>query len=259
MALVELETLTWPEVRALGRAGTIGIVPLGALEQHGPHLPLATDTVTVGHLARLVADTLPGPVVVTPTVPVGVSSHHAAFPGTVTLDPQTLRDVVRAYVDGLTSAGITLVAIISHHGGNFASMRTLVEELGDGRADCTVRAYHDLDRYLEVERVAMLAAGTAVTAADLHAGAIETSIMLVVEPDAVRPEWSSLTGYEDDFGGTLERVLAEGVQAVNPDGILGSPSRASPGAGASVLDALVADLCAWLTTELGAGETPLVA
>ncbi|HWU31619.1 MAG TPA: creatininase family protein, partial [Marmoricola sp.] len=99
-----LDELTWPQVRAEQQAGrTTVVVALGATEQHGPHLPLATDALIGDHLAREIADRLDA--FLAPTVRIGCSSHHLEFPGTISLSEETFAGVVRDLLTSFARGG----------------------------------------------------------------------------------------------------------------------------------------------------------
>ena len=125
MTYVELQNLTWPEAEQLGRDRAVGLVTLASLEQHGPHLPLATDSLLAERAAREIADRLPGPVAAAPVVRGGLSTHHLAFPGSVTVPPDAYRALVLSYVEGLERMGISKAGLWSWHGGNFGFVREL--------------------------------------------------------------------------------------------------------------------------------------
>lgn len=115
---LRLEELTWPEVADELRDGRCRIVvPFGALEQHGPHLPLVTDTMLGDALGEAVAERLTA--FVSPTMPFGCSRHHSAFPGTISLEDETLGLIVRDVVHSLTSIGFKQLLLLPAHGGNF--------------------------------------------------------------------------------------------------------------------------------------------
>ena len=100
--------LTWPDAKEMQDA--IGLIPTGAVEQHGPHLPLATDCFIAEELARRIAESFDEQVVVAPMLPGGLSSHHLAFPGTVTLSEETFGAVLDAYVAAFERIGIRRIA-----------------------------------------------------------------------------------------------------------------------------------------------------
>jgi len=114
VSFVSLASLTWPEAGEIAAAGRVlGLVPLGAIEQHGPHLPLATDALIAEVLAREVAERLDVPVVVTPVPPGGLSTHHLGFPGTVTIPEAAFRAWVVASIEALERIGIREIAVFS--------------------------------------------------------------------------------------------------------------------------------------------------
>jgi creatinine amidohydrolase len=244
---VELERLTWREAERHGRDGAIGLVPLASLEQHGPHLPLATDALLGERLARAVADRLPGPVVVTPVARGGLSTHHIAFAGSVTVDPGAYREFVVAYLEGLERTGIGKVALFSSHGGNFAFLRDLVADYA-GRA--TLAGYSDLGRFLKVMMTAAAAHGLEAPETDVHAGGLETSMMLAAYADHVRP-FDNVEGYTAAEPGWLTRIFDDGIRPISESGVLGDVAGASAQVGAALLDALADELASYFVRELG--------
>ena len=113
--------LNWPSAAALrGGPEFIAVLPLGAIEQHGPHLPLETDSLISEELAYAIAGRLDAPIVVGPVITGGLSTHHMGFVGTVTLPEEAFRASVTAFVDSFERLGATHTAVFSAHGGNFA-------------------------------------------------------------------------------------------------------------------------------------------
>jgi creatinine amidohydrolase len=249
MPFVEWSTLSWTEAEALGRdERTIGLIPLGALEQHGPHLPLATDSLIIEPLAAAVADRIAGPVVVTPVVTGGLSEHHRGFPGTMTLDVPTFRATIVALLDAFERTGIRRAALISSHGGNFAFLGDLVHDWADVET-MKVVAFSDLTAYLQAGFDAAGDLGIHPPRSDIHAGAIETGLAQHLFPELVRDGWQDVTGLADSSPELLGRVLTEGVHSVSPSGVLGDPALATPELGGAVFERLRDDLAAWLVHE----------
>ncbi len=124
--LAEMTTLDAADAVA---RGTIVLIPAGALEQHGPGMALGTDLVRAEAVVAQVASNLAGRVVVGPSIPVGVSPHHMAFPGTVTLTTGTFAAVVREYVTSLYRHGWTRFLVVTGHGGNNATLTTVAQDL----------------------------------------------------------------------------------------------------------------------------------
>ena len=247
MTYVELENLTWPEAKRLGAEGALGLVTLASLEQHGPHLPLATDALLGERLARDVAERLSGPVVVTPVVRGGLSTHHLAFAGSVTVPPGAYRELVVSYLEGLERMGVLKIAVFSSHGGNFAFVRDLTAEY-DGQA--TLAGYSDLGRFIEVMMAAAAALGLQAPETDAHAGGLETSMMLAAYPGLVRP-FDGVEGYTAAEAGWLQRIFEEGIRPVSESGVLGDVKGANREVGDALFAALADELAGHFTRELG--------
>ena len=246
MSFVDLGKLTWPEAERLGADGAVGLVALASLEQHGPHLPLATDSLLGEALAREVAERLAAPVVVVPVVRGGLSTHHLAFPGSVTVPSAAYHALVGAYLEGLERMGIRKIAVFSAHGGNFG----FVGELARGwSGEARVAGYSDLGRFLEVMLRAARELGLDVPESDAHAGGLETSMMLSAYPELVRA-FDGVEGYTAGEPGWLDRIFAEGIRPVSESGVLGDVRGANAQAGEAILAALAAELAAFFEREL---------
>ncbi len=246
MTFVALETLTWPEAERVGAAGAVGLVALASLEQHGPHLPLATDSLIAERVALEIAGRLSGPVVVTPVVRGGLSTHHLAFPGSVTVPPDAYRALVVSYLEGLERMGIEKIALFSWHGGNFS----FVKEFVDGwKGEAQLAGYADLNRFITVMMEAAAERGLHVPETDVHAGGLETSMMLAAFPDLVRP-LSEVTGYTEAEPGWLERIFTEGIRPVSDTGVLGDVRGANAEAGDAIFAATADELASFFADQL---------
>ncbi len=228
-----LEEMTWPEVESAIAGGTTTVVvAVGAVEQHGPHLPLLVDAVRGDRLAVEVAQRL-GEALAAPTIRVGCSEHHMGFSGTLTLRRSTLEAVCIDYAVSLARHGFTRICFVPSHGGNFGP---LAEMLPDLRAavgpECTVDAYTDLVGFM-----ALWEAAVSEVAPDLvgrvggHADIAETSEILCIRPDLVRTERAE-AGHVQAFDDELrDRIFSEGFRSVTPNGILGDARGASEAIG----------------------------
>ena len=244
-----MEELTWPEAEALrAQTDTVGLIPTGALEQHGPHLPLGTDFMVAEALARAVAEKLPVTVVVTPTLRSGLSDHHLAFPGTVSLSQDTFRGWVDAHIAGLERIGIERVAVFSGHGGNFAFIGELAAEHTSRPGPTRVIAYDDLFGFVRVMDEAARAHGLEAPETDVHAGALETSVGLALFGGLVG-DHDGVEGYTAAEPGWMERIWADGIAALSSTGVLGDPSGATAAAGQAIFDALADELAGWIARE----------
>lgn len=226
-----LGAAAWPELE--GGAPRILAVPLGATEQHGPHLPLGTDTLVAEALASGLAAAR-ADVVVAPALPYGSSGEHGAFPGTLSIGQEVTELVVVELVRSADAfAGVVLV---SAHGGNAAPLRRAASRLSsEGR------------RVLAWEPPARTVAGAVGNggppAGDAHAGRVETSVTLALRPDLVNREAAERPRPRPvPLPDLLETLRSVGVRPVAPDGVLGNPRGASAEEGRAILDALVADL-----------------
>jgi creatinine amidohydrolase len=235
MGALDLDTLTWPEVRAAIDAGrdTV-VVAFGATEQHGPHLPLGTDALLGDHLARRVADRLDA--FVAPTVRLGCSSHHLAFPGTLSLADATFHAIVADVVRSLARGGFRRVVLLPTHGGNFGPLGAALERLGpvDG---IEVRAVTDVGKLLAIPQLGVAEHGVPLGEGGLHAGEWETSLMLVAEPGLVRE--TREPGYTGDLQDALGAIFGSGVDAISANGVIGDPAAASAAHGQRYWEALV--------------------
>jgi mycofactocin precursor peptide peptidase len=201
---------TWPEVADRGTA--LLAVPLGSLEQHGPHLPLDTDTRIAVALAAALADARPD-VVVAPPVAYGASGEHAGFPGTLSIGTAALTAILVEL--GRSADAFSGVVFVNGHGGNLDAVRAAASTLGgEGRR--------------------VLAWAPSVPGGDAHAGRTETSILLALDPSCVRLERAApgATAPLPELIGELRRG---GVAAVAPNGVLGDPTGASAAEGAALL------------------------
>jgi len=224
---VELAGATWPQVEATG-ARTVLAIPLGSLEQHGPHLPLETDTRIAVAVAAGLAACCPG-VTVAPAVAYGASGEHADFPGTLLVGHEVLTDLL---VELVRSARRSFagVVFINAHGGNEEALAAVVRR-------CTTEG----DEVL-VWRAVTPAGG------DAHAGRTETSLLLAIDPGAVRLDLAE-PGCTEPIATLLPRLRAEGVRPVSSNGVLGDPTGASAEEGRVLLDDLVGDLAAAVSTH----------
>ena len=178
----DMTRMTSPEVAAALEQGfTTAIVVLGAQEQHGDHLPLATDSMWGEHLAGLLATRL-GDALIAPVVPVGFSPEHMRFAGTISLRQETLTAILEDYLTSLEQHGFRRVVVLPSHGGNFAPLVDALPLLRQRHPALRIVAYTDLIGL--VDAAAEVAASLDVTPneAGAHAGEWETSLVLASSP-----------------------------------------------------------------------------
>jgi creatinine amidohydrolase len=229
---VLLEEHTWPEVEAALEAGTrTAIVAVGSIEQHGPHLPLVMDALAGDELSRRIAERL-GDALAAPTIRPGCSGHHMAFPGTITIPPETLMDTIRAYCRSLDAHGFEHVVLVPTHGGNFAPVETVAPEVAR-EIDASVITLADLEENMRLMNEGLREAGVEYQEPVIHAGAAETAIVLAVAEGLVRTD-ELRVGHEGDL--SVSRLLSEGFDAITESGVLGDPREATPEAGEAILE-----------------------
>jgi creatinine amidohydrolase/Fe(II)-dependent formamide hydrolase-like protein len=258
VSFVDMMSLTWPEAEALSTRRVLGLIPLGAVEQHGPHLPVATDSLIAEHLARRIAESLDESVVVAPVLRGGISTYHLHFPGTVDLPASVVKGVVSAYIASMAQMGIQDIALFSSHGGNFEVIGEIAAESSRDAA-LNVVAYDDLPRYLGIMFSGARRAGLEPGETDTHAGAVETSQALFAFPNLVR-DYRSVAGYTAAEAGWGKKLMEDGVHTLSETGVFGHPPAATVEAGAAIFDALCEELASWMTkafdlTEGRSGRT----
>jgi creatinine amidohydrolase len=249
MSYVQMSALTWPDAEALATQDAIGLIPTGAIEQHGPALPLATDCLIAEELARRIADRIDEPVVVAPSLPGGLSTHHIAFPGTVTLPEPIFEGVIDAYVEAFARMGIRRVAIISGHGGNLNFLGRYEAKHAEKGTDTRLIAHHDLQGYIDAMFTGARTEGFDPPPTDVHAGGVETSQGLALFPELVR-EFKDVDGYTANEDGWMQKMFEDGMKAVSPTGVLGDPSQAPAAAGEAIFTHHADDLARWITAEV---------
>ena len=230
-----LSGLTSSEV-AVAEARLV-VVPVGATEQHGPHLPLNTDTLLVTAVAEAVVARTPG-TLVGPVLALGCSSHHLAFQGTVSLRVPTFVATVVDVCRSIATAGLTVV-LVNGHGGNRAPLSVALTELsGEG-----IRAYSFTYWELLDDVVAEVFGADAPEACG-HACALETSLMQHLDPDAVReslipPDGTPRTWPDPHMFSTDAVQVVRPFEELSANGVVGRPSLATPAVGRRLFEAAV--------------------
>lgn len=219
--MTDLAVLTSSEVGELAAAGALLAVPVGATEQHGPHLPLSTDTDLAVALCARLAAARPG-VLVAPPLAYGGSGEHEDFPGTLSIGTEAV-ELLLVELGRSATRTFPRVLLVSTHGGNGDAVR---------RAERRLRAEsRDVLAWLPA------------WGGDAHAGRTETSLELALAPDRVRLGRAE-AGNTRPLTELMPELRRSGVRAVSPNGVLGDPAGASAAEGAALLDRFGADLLA---------------
>jgi len=233
VAVIELDRLSWPEVKAELEGGRDTVViAFGATEQHGPHLPLATDALIGDHLARVVAERLDA--FLAPTVRVGCSEHHLEFPGTLSVSEDTFGALVADLVFSLARGGFRRVVLIPTHGGNFGPLARALDKLGPVEG-LEIRALTDLGALFTIAQTGADEFGVPLAEGGLHAGEWETSMLMAVRPELVHLDRGE-PGYTGDMESAVGAIFGSGVHALSPNGVIGDPTQATAEHGARYWD-----------------------
>ena len=163
-----LPHMTWPEVEAALKRTDVAVIPVGSLEQHGPHLPIGTDTIQAVEICKNIAQK--ADVLIAPIVLAGLSEHHMGFPGTITLSPATFEAVLFETALSLIHHGVRKVAIYNGHGGNSVSVAAVIQRINQETSATAVN--------LEKISISFRRSPFPAVSYDPHAGVDETSSML---------------------------------------------------------------------------------
>lgn len=232
------DELTSPELDALPKTTPV-VLPIAATEQHGPHLPLATDRLIAEHFMRGLEESLSERILILPTVSVGCSEHHMDFCGSLTLTHEHFTAQVLDILGAAASHGFTHLALFNAHGGNIAVGQVILEIFGR--------------RHPEVQVVMMtwwqLAADALLTLNETgpggvgHACEFETSLMLLIAPQLVRQEAIPENGLQPTYAWAESDMLRRGAaslyrpfRTMTRNGVVGEPRAASADKGRQISD-----------------------
>jgi creatinine amidohydrolase len=230
----------------LAESCEVGLVPVGALEQHGPHLPTGTDTVIATAMCEAASARCGAPVL--PAIPIGASyGHGTVLPGTVSLTPDLLAAIVRQYAEWAATSGLLRLLFVNAHLGNSASLGVATDHLRLFRPDLRVGVveWWTLDP--------LVAAETVADGDDLHANRAETAVMLAIAPELVNREEMARA---DDPDRTADLVFRYTAPSLSTNGVTGRPSEATPELGRTLVER-TADALAALVERGRVEEPPL--
>jgi len=236
--------LTWPEAEKKLKEVDVALLPVGAIEQHGPHLTLDVDAFDAEYLARRVADACSDPKpLVLPTLAYGVSYHHEEFPGTLSISNETLSRLVYEIGISIAKNGIKKLVIINGHGGNSPALNYAAQMIN---RDAKIFACVDTGETSDVDIYDIVE-----TPNDVHAGEIETSTSLATRPHLVNmeeaqkmvPEFSSRY-----LNFTSKRGVSwfAHTEKISASGVMGDPTKASAEKGKKMWEIMIAHLVAFV-------------
>jgi creatinine amidohydrolase len=222
-----LEHLTWPQIERIVLAGeSLCVLPVGAVEQHGRHLPCATDTLFVDAFCQEVSRRTGVPLA--PTLRVSSShAHSTKWPGTFSYPPVFFVEMVCETARWVRASGFTKLLIVNAHGGNPAPLRVAVDEIRRAR-QLQVGLVNWFDITPQVD------AWVTRDAADWHANRAETSLMRFLRPDLIDEE-----AITDDADRTVGTVFSYPVDETSCEGLTGAPSEGTAAEGVEIFDAVV--------------------
>jgi len=235
-----LSELTWPEAQKRFKEVDIALLPVGSIEQHGPHLPLDTDAFDARYLAQKVAEACsePKPLVL-PLIPYGVSYHHEDFSGTIGISPKTLSALVYDIGMGAARNGITKLMIINGHGGNIPSLQFAAQMIN---RDAHIFTCVETGETSEKDISALTE-----TPNDVHAGEVETSTALANRPhlvhtDKLRKNVPRFSIRYLNFSSKRSVEWYARVAKISPTGVLGDPTKASRQKGKKIWEQMIKHL-----------------
>jgi creatinine amidohydrolase len=226
-----LQNLTWPEVEALDRSLVV-LIPTGSLEQHGPHLPLFTDSILAGAVAAGVEERLQQKVLLTPTLWLGASGHHLKFPGTLSASMDVYMGAIASVVESLIPHGFTKFYVLNGHGGNNEPNGVVLRQLKARHPNLTFG--HSGYYAFVAEQIKDVLEGPAKEMK--HACEAEASLMMHLRPELVRKERLRDDGLVPD---PPIRGLIHHFDEMTEQGSLGYATFATPEKGKIIFDAAV--------------------
>ena len=243
-----LADYAWPELEEYFERESLALVPVGSTEQHGPHLPEATDALIAEGFAREAAERTG--YLCTPTISVGVSPHHRQFPGTMWADAPAFREYVESVTRNLTQHGIDRVVYVNAHGGNVEHLREVGRRLRDDRELYALEWMWDESISERIEEV--------FDSPGPHGGPKETSLVWHLDPGLVHPDRleqardGGLTHVDGETGRVHgARTFYDSIDNTD-NGVLGDQTDASPEIGAELFEAAcdhLVELTGWLADQ----------
>ncbi len=220
-----LPTATTAEEKA--RGAKCAILPVGSFEQHGRYLPLITDTVVATVISQELSNAYP--LLQLPPLTISCSHEHSSWAGTVSISASTLYHVVNDIYSSIANSGLTSLVILNGHGGNYVLSNVVQEGNARGKRMALFPSGADWTDARESAR--LVSSGHE----DMHAGEIETSILLHAHPELVRDGYQAADWVADD----RRHLLTKGMEEYTPSGVIGRPSLGSAQKGKAVLASLV--------------------
>jgi creatinine amidohydrolase len=247
--------MTWQEVNALDRA-TVVVIPFGAMEQHGAHLPLETDALIGRELACRLDAACEGRLLVLPVQWLGLSTHHMDFAGTISASVDTYLALAAEMIDSIAHAGFRKILVLNSHGGNASALDVVLTKLRLSRPSSRIV----LVTYWNVAADQLRTLRESAEGGMGHACELETSLLLAVKPDTVhkgsfQPDgrWSTSRFLSKDMLSSGSANTSRSFADISNHGAIGDPRTASAEKGERFFKAIV-DQLRELVEELESGK-----
>lgn len=244
-----LEGMSWPEVKGAKLAGKIVILPLGSFEQHGPHLPFTTDTDIVTAIARALERKRPGKLLLLPTLWAGHSTHHLAFPGTLSASQMPYIQLLVELCGCVAGMGARKVFLLNGHGGNDVPARAALREL----KGAFPKVRFVFASYWSLAAEAIKAVRESGPGGIGHACELETSLMLHLHPDRVEMSRGRRDGPKHadvyrrvDMQHARPAYFVEEFHEMSESGVIGDPRLATAAKGKRFFEGIVAGVLAFV-------------
>jgi creatinine amidohydrolase len=249
--IMNWQDLRSPEVASIDRATPV-VLPVAAVEQHGPHLPLATDRMIAEHFANELNSRLGKSVLILPSMPVGCSDHHMDFAGSLTLDHETFLGVAKQYLHSAWRHGFRNFLVLNAHGGNQGICQVLLEQFGTRHPDSRIV----VTTWWRVASQSLLTLNETGPGGIGHACEFETSLMLLIAPELVRMDAAepranvpSYDWAQADLLRSSRASLFRTMREMTPIGAYGEPRGATADKGKQITH-IVCDALATILRDL---------
>jgi len=252
MPLIVLATATWKEVDEVDRANTVLLLPTGSIEQHGWHLPLNTDTAMVEAVATRAAEQACEvdpelTILYLPPLALGRSSHHLDFPGSLSLSSSTYIHMVEEILVCLYRHGFKRALVLNGHGGNTDCLHVAARNVRDHREMLVAVA-----PYWQIAKRSIAEIRSSPAGGICHAGEMETSCMLHLSPDSVRPDNIARSVVRPRSPRMVFDLIEEGIRVnhnvsdISETGAIGDPTAASSERGSRFFTRICEEVAAFL-------------
>ncbi len=238
------DQLTSPQIAEIDKSTPV-ILPIAATEQHGPHLPLATDRMIGEHFCAMLNEAMPKDVLILPAIGIGCSEHHTVFAGSLSYRHETMLQQMQDIFHWITHYGFSNLIVFNSHGGNQAIGKTFLESFGFRHPQCKV-VFVTWWQLIHQQLLKIAEGGPDATG---HAGELETSLILLIAPHLVQmdkaPDFANTSTYDWAKVNMLEGTKASlyrNFKQISPTGVMGTPKLGTREKGIAITVAVLDEL-----------------